>query len=73
MTLVTQLTGNAPDVKVIIDGRYTWNMTENSRLEVKTARKPLHLISMPHKGYFEILRSKLNWGGPGKKTPELPS
>jgi NAD+ kinase len=73
VTLVTQLTGEAPDVKVIIDGRFTWNMTENSRLEVKTARKPLHLISMPHKGYFEILRSKLNWGGPGKKTPELPS
>jgi len=72
VTLVTQLAGKANNVKIIIDGRFTWQMRENSRLEVKTADKPLNLISMPKKGYFEILRNKLNWGGTGNKIPKLP-
>jgi NAD+ kinase len=46
-------------------------MVENSLLEVKTAEKPLYLVSMPQKGYFEILRNKLNWGGSGNKVPKL--
>ena len=72
VTLITQLSGKAHNVKVIVDGRFTWKMEENSRLEVKTARKPLLLISMPQKGYFEILRNKLNLGGTGNKIPKLP-
>lgn len=72
VTLITQLGGKADNVKVIVDGRFTWKMAENSRLEVKTAKKPLLLISMPEKGYFEILRNKLNWGGIGNKVPKLP-
>jgi NAD+ kinase len=72
VTLVTQLAGKAHNVKVIVDGRFTWKMVENSRLEVKTASKPLHLVSMPQKGYFEILRNKLNWGGTGNKIPKIP-
>ena len=71
VTLITQLDGKADNVKVIVDGRFAWNMLENSQLEVKTAAKPLYLVSMPQKGYFEILRNKLNWGGIGNKIPEL--
>ena len=73
VTLITQLAGKADNVKVIIDGRFAWKMEENAKLEVKTAKKPLYLISMPQKGYFEILRNKLNWGGTGNKIPKLPS
>jgi NAD+ kinase len=72
VTLITQLASKADNVKVIVDGRFTWKMVENSKLEVKTAGKPLLLISMPQKGYFEILRNKLNWGGTGNKIPKLP-
>ena len=72
VTLVTQLVGKADNVKVIVDGRFTWKMVGDSRLEVKTAGKPLQLISMPKKGYFEILRNKLNWGGTSTKIPKLP-
>ena len=71
VTLTTQLDGKADNVKVIVDGRFAWNMVENSRLEVKTASKPLYLVSMPQKGYFEILRNKLNWGGSGNRIPKL--
>ena len=61
--LVTKLVSKVNDVKIIIDGRLTWEMEENFQLEVKVAEKPLLLISSPQKGYFEILRNKLNWGG----------
>jgi len=71
VTLITQLEGKADNVKVIVDGRFTWNMVEDSQLEVTTAKKPLHLINMPQKGDFEILRNKLNWGGTGNKIPKL--
>ena len=61
--LVTRLVSKVNDVKVIVDGRFTWEMEENYQLEVEVAEKPLRLISSPQKGYFEILRNKLNWGG----------
>ncbi len=50
------------DVKVIVDGQTAWDMKENDCLEVQASEKKLMLIGSPQKGYFEILRSKLNWG-----------
>lgn len=50
------------NVKVIIDGSSVWDMRENDALEVRAAENPLRLIGSPGKGYFEILRNKLNWG-----------
>lgn len=63
MNLCTRLAGDAGEVKVIVDGRFAWEMKKNDQLEVKAAEKPLLLIGSPRKGYFEILRNKLNWGG----------
>ncbi len=61
--LSVRLSGPGNDVKVIVDGRSAWNMGAGDRLEVAVAEKPLRLICSPQKGYFEILRRKLNWGG----------
>lgn len=61
--ITTQLADPASDVKIMIDGRYTWDMAENNCLVVEAAEKPLRLYSSPNKGYFTILRNKLNWGG----------
>ncbi|MDH5298302.1 MAG: NAD(+)/NADH kinase [Desulfobulbaceae bacterium] len=63
MNLGTRLAGGAGEVKVIVDGRFAWEMRGDDLLEVKVAEKPLRLIGSPQKGYFEILRNKLNWGG----------
>ena len=63
MNLCTRLAGDAGEVKVIVDGRFAWEMKKDDQLEVQAAEKPLRLIGSPRKGYFEILRSKLNWGG----------
>jgi NAD+ kinase len=65
--LNTRLAGHAADVKIIIDGQSAWDMREKDLLEIEASDKPLKLISSLRKGYFEILRNKLNWGGrPGQ-------
>ena len=72
--VTTQLTPPSTNVKIMVDGRLGWTMQANDFLVVKAAAKPLHLISSPyHKGYFTVLRNKLNWGGrdPGYPLPEV--
>jgi len=73
--ITTQLADPAVDVKVIVDGSFSWEMRENDCLIVEAAAKPLKLFSSPHKGYFTILRNKLNWGGrdTGSPLPEMVS
>lgn len=61
--LTAALTGTVNKTKVIVDGRFAWNMQEGDLLEVQAAKNFLHLIRSPKKSYFDILRSKLNWGG----------
>lgn len=61
--VTTQLADPASDVKVMVDGRFSWEMRKDDCLVVEAARKPLKLYSSPEKGYFTILRNKLNWGG----------
>ncbi len=61
--VTTQLAPPSTNVKIMVDGRLGWTMQVGDFLVVETAAKPLRLISSPHKGYFTILRNKLNWGG----------
>lgn len=61
--ITTQLADPATDVKVMVDGRFSWDMHKDDCLVVEAARKPLKLYSSSQKGYFTILRNKLNWGG----------
>lgn len=63
LRLRTKVAGLAGPVRVMVDGRLVWDMDEQDILEVETLATPLRLISAPRKGYFDILRSKLNWGG----------
>jgi NAD+ kinase len=59
--VMAQLAQPSHKVKVMADGRLAWIMEASNYLRVEAAPKPLRLISSPHKGYFAILRSKLNW------------
>ncbi|WPD24814.1 MAG: NAD(+)/NADH kinase [Candidatus Electrothrix scaldis] len=70
--VTAQLAPPSTNVKIMVDGRLGWTMRANDFLSIEAAVKPLRLISSPHKGYFDILRNKLNWGGrdPGYPLPE---
>ena len=67
--VTTQLAPPSTNVKIMVDGRLSWTMQANDFLVVEAAAKPLRLISSPHKGYFTILRNKLNWGGRDQGYP----
>ena len=54
---------------VLADGEPRWRITENDYLLVHRASRPLLLVSSPWKSYFNILRTKLHWGG---ETVDLP-
>ncbi|OIP46069.1 MAG: NAD(+) kinase [Desulfobacterales bacterium CG2_30_60_27] len=66
--LRAMVAGLAGPVRVMVDGRLVWDMGEKDILEVEAMDTPLRLVSAPRKGYFNILRSKLNWGG-GRIAP----
>lgn len=63
VVVTARLTGQARDVKIIVDGQPVWDMKEEDSLEVVVSEKKLKLICSPWEGYFDILRNKLNWGG----------
>ena len=71
--VTTRLAPPSINVKIMVDGRLGWTMRASEFLQVEAAAKPLRLISSPHKGYFTILRNKLNWGGrePGFPLPDV--
>jgi NAD+ kinase len=70
--VTAQLAQPASNVKVMADGVLVAVLHEDNFLTIEAAAKPLRLISSPHKGYFAILRSKLNWGrcDCGKPLPD---
>ena len=70
--IVTHLLAPAGQVKVIVDGSLQWNITENDYLLVERAEHPLLIVSSLWKSYFNILRTKLNWGGDAVDQP-LPA
>lgn len=55
--------GVAGKLQVIIDGHRYGELRSGDTMELAAAEEKLRLISSPWQGYFEILRTKLNWGG----------
>ena len=51
----------ATGLQVIVDGQKQFELCASESLEVVAAEKKLRLVTSPWKGYFAILRGKLNW------------
>lgn len=58
----------AEKLQVIVDGRLFAELEAGDTLEVVAAAKSLRLVCSPWKGYFEILRNKLNWAAGHHKS-----
>lgn len=54
-------------LQIIVDGRFYEQLTADTTLEIKAAERSLKLVCSPSKGYFEILRNKLNWAAGHQK------
>ena len=57
------LVENHGDVYVTIDGQVGAPFLPGNRIRIGKSRHPLHLIQLPQKDYFVVLRQKLKWGG----------
>jgi NAD+ kinase len=52
----------ARNVVLTVDGQWGENLAPGDCVEMERARKPLRLYRSPTTDFFEILRTKLNWG-----------
>lgn len=48
---------------VTFDGQVGFSLRTDDVIEVTAAEKPLNLIVSPERNYYEVLRTKLKWGG----------
>jgi NAD+ kinase len=48
---------------VTLDGQVSFTVKSGDSVSIRRSRHITTLVSSPHRGYFEILRNKLGWGG----------
>jgi NAD+ kinase len=48
---------------VTLDGQVSFTVKSGDSITITKSRYITTLVSSPHRGYFEILRTKLGWGG----------
>ena len=51
------------DVHITLDGQVEKPLRAEDVVEAKKAKSYIYLIKSPHRTYFELLRTKLGWGG----------
>ncbi len=62
-TIRVTLCSKEEEVFLTLDGQVGFKMEVHDRVEVKKGEGFITLIKSPSKGYFEVLRTKLMWGG----------
>jgi NAD+ kinase len=50
------------NVVLTIDGQVGRPVAPGDRIVVRSAKQPLRMVVSPARGYFDVLRQKLNWG-----------
>ncbi|MBP8810847.1 MAG: NAD(+)/NADH kinase [Kofleriaceae bacterium] len=56
-----ELTAQAKDVVLTVDGQWAHPVVPGDRVEVTCAARPLRLLAGPQ-SYFDVMRDKLHWG-----------
>jgi NAD+ kinase len=51
------------DVFVTLDGQVGVDFTEGNSVVVTKSKRKVRLIEPPERDYYDVLRTKLNWGG----------
>jgi NAD+ kinase len=48
-----------------VDGQLGLSLEDGDRIEVSASPHPAHFVASPFRSHFEVLRTKLGWGGVG--------
>ncbi len=51
------------DALLTVDGQEVRPLTRDDVITVRQGRSPVTLVRSPHRTYYDVLRSKLGWGG----------
>lgn len=62
-TIKIQLAQRATDIMLTFDGQVGLPIDENHTILVRMARTPVNLITLPDRGFYDVLKTKLRWGG----------
>ena len=59
---VVDILPESEDVTLTLDGQTGMSLKEQDTVRVERSDSSIQLISLPNKSYFDVLRTKLNWG-----------
>lgn len=59
----TRVQSRAGDARLVVDGQESLRLRSDIQIEIKKADYYISLIKPKRKSFFEILRTKLRWGG----------
>ncbi len=55
--------GRGNHVALFVDGQFVIDLSEDQRVRVRRAQRRIHFILVGNRSFYEVLRSKLRWGG----------
>ncbi len=58
-----RLEKGSEDIVLTFDGQKGLDLTDADAITVRKSAHPLHLILLPDRHYFDVLKAKLRWGG----------
>jgi NAD+ kinase len=58
-----QLAERSADIMLTFDGQVGLPIDEHHTIMVRKADRPVNLIALPERNYFDVLRTKLKWSG----------
>ena len=61
--ITLRLDKGSADIVLTLDGQKGVNLTDEDVITVRKSDHPLHLMLLPDRHYFDVLKAKLRWGG----------
>jgi NAD+ kinase len=58
-----RLDKDSADIVLTLDGQKGLDITEKDLITVRRSSHPMHLILLPDRHYFDVLKAKLRWSG----------
>lgn len=58
-----RLTKGSSDIVLTFDGQKGLEINDQDEIHIKKGPHPVHLITLPERQYFDILKNKLKWSG----------
>ncbi len=58
-----QLTKRTADIMLTFDGQVGLEIDVKDQIFVEKAASPIHMITIPEQGYFDVVKAKLRWSG----------